>query len=101
MGSYFGSKCFFGSLSKGVVVLLTGGYGMVYKLQRPADFVIRKPNLLITHYVQVFFYLYRFGGRYYLHWASRTSDAWCEFVNIRFVGQPAAGAFTGRKTKRH
>ncbi|PVH34340.1 hypothetical protein PAHAL_8G199400 [Panicum hallii] len=26
-----------------------GGYGMVYKLQRPADFVIsRKPNLLIT-----------------------------------------------------
>jgi hypothetical protein len=55
MGSYFGSKCFFGSLSKGVVVLLTGGYGMVYKLQRPADFVIRKPNLLITHYVQVFF----------------------------------------------
>jgi hypothetical protein len=46
MGSYFGSKCFFGSLSKGVVVLLTGGYGMVYKLQRPADFVIRKPNLL-------------------------------------------------------
>jgi hypothetical protein len=49
MGSSFGSKCFFGSLSKGVVVLLTGGYGMVYKLQRPADFVIsRKPNLLIT-----------------------------------------------------
>ncbi|PVH65857.1 hypothetical protein PAHAL_1G091200 [Panicum hallii] len=86
------------SLSEDIIGLRTGGYGMAYKLQRPADFVISKPNLLTTLCSGVL-YLYRFGGQYYLDWASRTSDAWCEFVITRLVDQPV-GAFTGRKMKR-
>jgi hypothetical protein len=34
MGSPLGLKCFFGSLSEGIIGLRTGGYGMAYKLQR-------------------------------------------------------------------
>jgi hypothetical protein len=68
MGSSFGLKCFFCSLSESIIGLLTGGYGMAYKLQRPADFVISKLNLLTTLCSGVL-YLYRFGGRYYLDWA--------------------------------
>ncbi|PUZ69913.1 hypothetical protein GQ55_2G165400 [Panicum hallii var. hallii] len=56
---------------EGIIGLQTGGYGMAYKLQRLVDFVISKLNLLTTLYSDVL-YLYRFGLRYYLDWASGT-----------------------------
>jgi len=62
-GLLFWVKCFFGLLSEGIIGLRTGGYGMAYKIQRPADFVISKLNLL-TPLCSGVLYLYRFGGRY-------------------------------------